>query len=191
MDGPKLVVDSIVARLAAALPPKLTELRIRTPVGHDVPNPYTVVGYEPESEGLDQLPAVYVTELESTLTGGSADDDGTLFTVDTDTYVFVIVGGFDQQSVVQARQMYTLAVREILMQRRDVGDVQILTRRYTESHSEIDRGDRGLVAAVRIRFTARTMELATPYLPPIGAGVDVSTRLLRHGSRPPANYPGR
>ncbi|MDQ2737384.1 MAG: hypothetical protein M3Y35_01910, partial [Actinomycetota bacterium] len=77
MDGPKGVVDHLVARLTQALPGKLAELRTRyTLAVNDVPDPVGILGWEPETEGLDQLPAVYVIEQSTTLHSIDKDPGG-------------------------------------------------------------------------------------------------------------------
>lgn len=163
MDGMEGAVSTVVDRLKTALPAKTVQLRARYEIdpdtdGDKLPNVITVAPYNRARLGVEEWPAVLVAGQE-TPTMRRADQP-TIWLVTYKLRAFVWVRGDSSEQVELVRQRLTLAVRELLLERKTMTDsLMVDDSSLRESFSELARDDnQATVAASYVEFNAWVQE---------------------------------
>jgi hypothetical protein len=174
MDGMEGAVALIVDRMTPALATKTAELRERYDVnpdteGHLLPDFHTVAAYNRARLGVEEWPALLVSGL-NTETMRRSDQPG-IWLCQYRLRGFIWVRGEDGTGVQLAQHRLTLAVRELLMERRTLTeDAMVDDASLRESYSELARDDnQETVAGAYVEFLLWVSEtLADADKPPLG-----------------------
>jgi len=184
VDGVEGVVAKLNARLQAAMPGKLAELRVRYGVVDGSLEDITrYLTHEPDDVGIDKPPMIVIMEQESDIMEGPARQamDGAGGSVYRWRYtlgIFAWARGEDYDSTATARKRYGLAVREILLERPGLGDPDpgtcVLDPKWIrETYSSLARDgvSREVIAGTGLTVKYETQEALPSPLPSLGTVV--------------------
>ncbi len=178
----------LVDRLQTALPGKVTEMRARLGrTATQLPEPRHYVPREPGRQGSDRFPFVAVLLLSTDPLGGPERDYST-GTADRYQYryvfhVFIMCAAGNPDTVDQQRDDLTLAIREVLLQRRGLGGDQEMVlepESIVEAYSDVDADQaRQSIAGCRLEVTYRVTETLAAEQPPVVPAAGPSTTVGR------------
>lgn len=164
MEGAGAVVEELAAYLKGALPGKLEALRARKTMDvKDCPNPRQVLDREPETDALDLLPAVYITEQNTVLDAVEKleDNSGNVYRTQNAVNVFCVIAGRTYQGATKARQTYALAVMELLLEHPAFApNMRTIAKGMRTEYSDVDRNrnNTALVGMCRTRIRVDATE---------------------------------
>lgn len=177
MDGMEGAIATVVERMTAALPGKTTQLRTRYDVdpeteGDQLPDVVTIAPYNRARLGVEEWPAVLIAGQETP--NMRRADQPTIWLVTYKLRAFVWVRGDSGETVELVRQRLTLAVRELLLERKTMTDTLMVDdSSLRESFSELARDDtNATVAASYIEFNAWVQEELADAIPAYGTVED-------------------
>lgn len=186
MDGMEGAINTVVERLTAALPAKTIAMRTRYDInpntqGDLLPDVNLVASYNQARLGVEEYPAILVAGLETPSMKRS--DNPQEFLVNYLLRAFVWVRGGDATIVELVRFRLTLALRELLMERRTMtGTLMVDDSTIKESFSELGEDDsQSTVGASYVEFNVWSQEtLVDADKPPYGPvdQVDIDTDTL-------------